>query len=256
MATLDQLDKARMPKHIAIIMDGNGRWAKAQGQDRSAGHKAGIGALHNVLEAAGRANIKYLTVYTFSTENWNRPKEEVDALMNLIAWGIDKEKEELIEKNVRLRILGDIDRMPDFARIKTQEVMEATAANTGITLVVAFNYGSRLEIASAMKDIARKVKQGELDVDDINEQTIADHLFTAGMPEPELLIRTGGEQRISNYLLWQIAYTELYFCNTYWPDFGASELYDAILDYQSRERRFGKTSEQVKTTAPALREGE
>lgn len=245
MATLEQLDKARMPKHVAIIMDGNGRWAKAQGQDRSAGHKAGIGALHNVLEAAGKAGVKYLTVYTFSTENWNRPKEEVDALMNLVAWGIDQEKEALVKKGVRLIILGDISRMPDFARTKTLECMEATQNGKVINLVVAFNYGSRFEIAGAVQRIAQQVQQGALKIEDITEQTVTDNLLTAGIPDPELLIRTGGEQRISNYLLWQIAYSELYFCDTYWPDFGESELYDAILDYQGRERRFGKTSAQV-----------
>ncbi len=245
MATLEQLDKARMPKHVAIIMDGNGRWAKAQGLDRSAGHKAGIGALHNVLEAAGKAGVKYLTVYTFSTENWNRPKEEVDALMNLVAWGIDQEKEALVKKGVRLIILGDISRMPDFARTKTVECMEATKNGNVINLVVAFNYGSRFEIAGAMQRIAQQVQQGALKIEDISEQTVTDNLLTAGIPDPELLIRTGGEQRISNYLLWQIAYSELYFCNTYWPEFGESDLYDAILDYQGRERRFGKTSAQV-----------
>lgn len=245
MATLQQLDKTRMPKHVAIIMDGNGRWAKAQGLDRSAGHKAGIGALHNVLEAAGKAGVKYLTVYTFSTENWNRPKEEVDALMNLVAWGIDQEKEALVQKGVRLIILGDINRMPDFARTKTLECMEATQNGKVIDLIVAFNYGSRFEISGAVQRIAQQVQQGALKIEDITEQTVTDNLLTAGIPDPELLIRTGGEQRISNYLLWQIAYSELYFCNTYWPDFGESELYDAILDYQGRERRFGKTSAQV-----------
>lgn len=245
MATLEQLDKTRMPKHVAIIMDGNGRWAKAQGLDRSAGHKAGIGALHNVLEAAGKAGVKYLTVYTFSTENWNRPKEEVDALMNLVAWGIDQEKEALVKKGVRLIILGDINRMPDFARTKTLECMEATKNGKVIDLVVAFNYGSRFEIAGAVQRIAQQVQQGTLKIEDICEQTITDNLLTAGIPDPELLIRTGGEQRISNYLLWQIAYSELYFCDTFWPDFGESDLYDAILDYQGRERRFGKTSAQV-----------
>ncbi len=245
MATLEQLDKTRMPKHVAIIMDGNGRWAKAQGLDRSAGHKAGIGALHNVLEAAGKAGVKYLTVYTFSTENWNRPKEEVDALMNLVAWGIDQEKEALVKKGVRLIILGDINRMPDFARTKTIECMEATQNGKVINLVVAFNYGSRFEIAGAVQRIAQQVQQGALKIEDITEQTVTDNLLTAGIPDPELLIRTGGEQRISNYLLWQIAYSELYFCDTFWPDFGESDLYDAILDYQGRERRFGKTSAQV-----------
>ena len=247
MATLEQLDKNRIPQHVAIIMDGNGRWAKARGLDRSAGHKAGVEALHKVLEAAVKAGVKYLTVYTFSTENWNRPKEEVDALMNLIAWGIDKEKEELIRQNVRLAIVGDISRMPDFARNKTLECMKAASHCTGSTLAIAFNYGSRFELTNAMQRIAQQVKEGKLQPEEISEQTVQENLMTADMPDPELLIRTGGEQRISNYLLWQIAYSELYFCDTYWPDFGADELYDAILDYQGRERRFGKTSEQVKT---------
>jgi len=245
MATLEQLDKARVPKHIAIIMDGNGRWAKSQGLDRSAGHKAGISALHNVLEAAGKAGVKHLTAYTFSTENWNRPKEEVDALMNLVAWGIDQEKEALVKKGVRMIILGDISRMPEFARTKTIECMEATKDGKTINLFIAFNYGSRYEITNTVQRIAQQVKEGTLAVEDITEQTVSDNLLTAGVPDPELLIRTGGEQRISNYLLWQIAYSELYFCDTYWPNFGEAELYDAILDYQSRERRFGKTSAQV-----------
>ena len=245
MATLEQLDKSRMPKHVAIIMDGNGRWAKAQGKDRSEGHKAGIGALHNVLEAAGKAGIKYLTVYTFSTENWNRPKEEVDALMNLIAWGIDKEKEELIRKGVRLQILGDIDRMPEFARTKTLQCIEEAKDGKVITLVVAFNYGSRNELAGTMQRIAKKVQSGELAIGDITEQTISDNLQTAGMPDPELLIRTGGEQRISNYLLWQIAYSELYFCDTFWPDFDEDCLHKAIASYQQRQRRYGLTEAQV-----------
>lgn len=247
MATLDQLDKSRMPKHVAIIMDGNGRWAKAKNLERSAGHKEGVSALHRVMQAAGDAGIKYLTVYTFSTENWNRPKEEVDALMNLIAWGIDMEKQTMIDNGVHLNILGDISRMPDFARLKTLEVKEATKDCNVIELNVAFNYGSRLEISQAAQKIAAQVQAGTLKIEDITEQTVTDNLLTAGMPDPELLIRTGGEQRISNYLLWQIAYSELYFCDTYWPDFGESEFYDAILDYQGRERRFGKTSEQVST---------
>lgn len=246
MATLEQIDKTRVPQHIAIIMDGNGRWAKSRGLDRTVGHKEGITALHNVLEGASKVGIKYITVYSFSTENWNRPPQEVDALMNLIAWGIEKEKETMIKRGVRLQILGDISRMPEFARTKTLQCIEDTKHGETATLIVAFNYGSRFEIAGTMQRLAQQVQQGKLKPEDITEQTISDNLLSAGTPDPDLLIRTGGEQRISNYLLWQIAYSELYFCDTFWPDFGEAELYDAIVDFQNRERRFGKTSEQVK----------
>lgn len=245
MAKINEIDLTRVPKHIAIIMDGNGRWAKAQGKDRSEGHRAGVGALHNVIEAASKIGVKYLTVYTFSTENWNRPKEEVDTLMNLIAWAIEQEIEGMMANGVSLKVIGDMNRLPDFARTKLTESQERTKNCNVITLVLALSYSSKWEIVNAFRKIAAQVETGALCADDINESMIDRNMETAGMPEPELLIRTGGEVRISNYLLWQIAYSELYFCDTYWPDFGADELYDAVVEYQSRERRFGKTSEQV-----------
>lgn len=245
MAKINEIDLTRVPKHIAIIMDGNGRWAKAQGKDRSEGHRAGVGALHNVIEAASKIGVKYLTVYTFSTENWNRPKEEVDTLMNLIAWAIEQEIEGMMANGVSLKVIGDMNRLPDFARTKLTESQERTKNCNVITLVLALSYSSKWEIVNAFRKIAAQVETGALCADDINESMIDRNMETAGMPEPELLIRTGGEVRISNYLLWQIAYSELYFCDTYWPDFGADELYDSVVEYQSRERRFGKTSEQV-----------
>ena len=245
MATIDQIDKTRVPQHVAIIMDGNGRWAKAQGLDRSAGHQAGVDALHRTLEAAKHLGIKYMTVYTFSTENWNRPQQEVDTLMNLIAWGIERETPGMIENGVKMTVVGQRDRIPEFALKKMDECMAATANGKDITLVIALNYGSRDEIKTAVQKIAQRVADGELKPEEISEEMIGQNLFTQEFPDPELLIRTGGEQRISNYLLWQIAYSELYFCDTYWPVFGEAELIDAVFDYQNRERRFGKTSEQV-----------
>lgn len=245
MAKISDIDLARVPKHIAVIMDGNGRWAKAQGKDRSEGHKAGVGALHNIIEAASNIGVKFLTVYTFSTENWNRPKDEVDTLMNLIAWAIEMEIEGMLANGVSLKVIGDMNRLPEFARTKLTLCQERTKNCKVITLVLALSYSSKWEIVNAFRKIAEQVETGALRAEDINENLIDRNLETAGMPDPELLIRTGGEVRISNYLLWQIAYSELYFCDTYWPDFGAEQLYDAVVEYQSRERRFGKTSEQV-----------
>ncbi len=245
MAKLEQLDLTRVPQHVAIIMDGNGRWAKARGLDRSLGHKAGVDSLHNTLEAAKNAGVKYMTVYTFSTENWNRPKEEVDALMNLIAYSLERETPGMIEKGVRLQMIGDMSRLPDFAREKLSRCFAQTSHCTAINLVLALNYSSRWEITDTMQRLAQKVAAGELKPEDINEKLISQSLCTANMPDPDLLIRTGGECRISNYLLWQISYSEMYFDETLWPDYGPDQLYDAILSYQSRERRFGKTSAQV-----------
>lgn len=245
MAKLEQLDLTRVPQHVAIIMDGNGRWAKARGFDRSFGHKAGVDSLHNTLEAAKNAGVKYMTVYTFSTENWNRPKEEVDALMNLIAYSLERETPGMIEKGVRLQMIGDMSRLPEFAREKLSRCFEQTSHCTDINLVLALNYSSRWEITDTMQRLAKKVEAGELKPEEINEKLISQSLCTANMPDPDLLIRTGGECRISNYLLWQISYSEMYFDETLWPDYGPDQLYDAILSYQSRERRFGKTSAQV-----------
>ena len=241
----DQIDLKRTPKHIAIIMDGNGRWAKKQGEDRSVGHKAGIDALHRTLDAAEKAGVKYVTAYAFSTENWNRPKEEVEAIMNLICYGVRLETQNLIDRNARLQIIGDIESLPQASRESLEYSMKATAHCTNTTLIVAINYSSRWELTKMAQDLARKAVNGEVKPEDISEDMICNSLTTAGIPDPDLLIRTGGEQRISNYLLWQISYSELYFCDTYWPEFGPEDLYKAIIEYQNRERRFGKTSAQV-----------
>lgn len=245
MAKLEQLDLTRVPKHIAIIMDGNGRWAKARGLDRSLGHKAGVDSLHVTLEAAKDAGVKYMTVYTFSTENWNRPKEEVDALMNLVAWSLERETPGMLEKGVRLQMIGDINQLPQFAHDKLVECFERTKDCHDITLVIALNYSSRWEITDTMQRLAKQVEAGKIKAEDITEKMISENLCTAKYPEPDLLIRTGGEVRISNYLLWQISYSELYFCDTLWPDYGREDLFEAILSFQNRERRFGKTSAQV-----------
>lgn len=243
MSYKEQIDKSRMPEHIAIIMDGNGRWAKAKGLPRTAGHQQGVEIVKKITEEATRLGVKYLTLYTFSTENWNRPAPEIMALMGLI---LDHLEEEIFMKNnVRFRVIGEIERLPESVQKRLHECMERTAKNDKMTMVIALSYSSRWEITETVKKIAREVKSGTCNIEDITEETISNHLNTNFMPDPDLLIRTGGELRISNYLLWQCAYTELYFCNTYWPDFDENELCKAIVDFQSRERRFGKTSEQV-----------
>lgn len=239
----DKIDKTKIPSHIAIIMDGNGRWAKQRGQARSAGHIAGAETVHVITEEAVRMGVKYLTLYTFSTENWNRPIEEVAALMQLL---IDQIVEETFMKNnVMFRIIGDKSRLPKNVIEKIDHCTEITSNNTGMCLTLALSYSSKWEITKAVKDIAKEVKDGKIKLEDICESTIDSHLATHYMPDPELLIRTGGELRLSNYLLWQCAYSELYFCDTFWPDFREEELYKAIYNYQNRERRFGKTSEQL-----------
>lgn len=245
MSYKDQIIKERMPRHIAIVMDGNGRWAKQHGLKRMFGHKQGVTTVHNITESAAELGIEYLTLYTFSTENWNRPKEEVDALMSLLVDTIVKETPTLMKNNVRLTTIGDTSRLPEETRRKFMQCIEQTSVNTGLTMVIALSYSSRWEMIEATKQIAAKVEKGELRVEDINEQTLSDAMTTAGMPDPDLLIRTSGEYRISNFLLWQIAYSELYFTDCLWPDFTVEEFYKAIVDYQHRERRFGKTSEQV-----------
>ena len=238
-----QLDMTRIPEHIAIIMDGNGRWAQQRGKERSYGHQAGVEAVKRITSESAKLGVKYLTLYTFSTENWSRPADEVAALMGLIFTSLEDEL--FMKNNVRFRVIGDVSRMPESVVQKLRETEEHTANNTTMTLVVALSYSSKWEITKAMRDIATEVKQGTLSVDAIDDTTISQHLATNFMPDPELLIRTGGELRISNYLLWQIAYSELYFCDTFWPDFDEAALHEAIANYQQRQRRFGKTEAQV-----------
>ncbi len=244
MSRNHNIDPKRLPRHVAIIMDGNGRWARARGLDRSEGHVEGVNTVRKITEAASEIGIKYLTLYT-STENWNRPQEEVDALMNLIVIAIERETADLIKNNVRLTMIGDFGRMPDFARRRLSKCMDDTAQCTGLTLVLALSYSSRWEITEAVRNIAAKVQAGSLDPDDITDDTISRNLSTADMPDPDLLIRTGGDFRVSNFLLWQIAYSEIYVTSTYWPDFTKDDFLDALEQFQSRERRFGLTSDQV-----------
>ena len=246
MTTLkDKIDMTRIPQHIAIIMDGNGRWAKQHGKERLFGHYNGVESVRVVVETSVRLGVKYLTLYTFSTENWNRPKAEVDGLMELLVENIVKETPTFHKNNIRFTTIGDNSLLPEKALRKLEECIADTASNTGMTLVLALSYSSRWEITDAVRRITTKVKNGELNVEDINDEVVAENLTTAGIPDPELLIRTSGELRLSNYLLWQLAYTELYFTDTLWPDFREESLYQAIVDYQKRERRFGKTSEQL-----------
>lgn len=237
------IDKERIPTHIAIIMDGNGRWAKQRGQVRSMGHQAGAETVHIIAEEAARLGVKYLTLYTFSTENWNRPADEVSALMALLMDSI--EEETFMKNNISFRIIGDTDKLPADVLKRLNQCIERTSVNTGMCLTLALSYSSKWELTDAVKKIATKVADGTIQVTDINEETIDKHLSTEYMPDPDLMIRTGGEIRMSNYLLWQCAYSELYFCDTFWPDFKEEELHKAICDYQKRERRFGKTSEQI-----------
>lgn len=241
----DKIDMTRIPQHIAVIMDGNGRWAKLHGKERLYGHYNGVESVRAVITASVQLGVKYLTLYTFSTENWNRPKAEVDGLMELLVENIVKETPTFHKNNIRFTTIGDNSLLPEKALSKLEECIADTASNTGMTLVLALSYSSRWEITDAVRRIAEKVKRGELNVEDIDDQVVSDNLTTAGIPDPELLIRTSGELRLSNYLLWQMAYTELYFTDTLWPDFREESLYEAIVDYQKRERRFGKTSEQL-----------
>ena len=224
-------------------MDGNGRWATEHGKPRSYGHQAGVETVRRITSECTRLGVKYLTLYTFSTENWNRPETEIAALMGLVLSSL--EDEIFMKNNVRFKVIGDIERLPAEVQCKLQETIDHTANNTAMTMVVALSYSSRWEITKAMKDIAKKALDGQLSVDDITEDTVSQSLTTASIPDPDLLIRTGGELRISNYLLWQIAYSELYFCDTFWPDFNEADLHKAIADYQHRQRRFGKTGKQV-----------
>ena len=235
-----------MPRHIAIIMDGNGRWAKEKGQDRLYGHYHGVESVREIVEGCAELGVGYLTLYAFSTENWDRPEDEVTGLMELLVDTIKKEVETLNKNNIRLHVIGDMSMLPEYAKRELQEAIGQTTKNTGMNLVMALSYSSRWEIAEAIKSIALDVRNGNLDPSSISQKTLPKYLCTANFPDPELVIRTSGEYRISNFLLYQIAYSELYFTNVLWPDFRKEELYKAIVDFQSRERRFGKTSEQVK----------
>jgi len=238
-----ELDMTRIPQHIAIIMDGNGRWAMERGKERTYGHQAGVEAVRRITSECTRLGVKYLTLYTFSTENWNRPADEVAALMGLVLTSL--EDEIFMKNNVRFRVVGDMERLPEVVQQKLRDTEEHTAANSAMTMVVALSYSSKQEIVKAMQKMAQEVKEGTLQPEDINEECVDKHLWTNFMPDPDLLIRTGGEVRISNYLLWQIAYSELYFCDTYWPDFDEKALHEAIKSFQNRQRRYGKTEAQV-----------
>ena len=240
---LDVLDRNNVPRHIAIIMDGNGRWAAERGKPRSFGHQAGVDTVRRITSECTRLGVRYLTLYTFSTENWNRPAGEVAALMGLVLSSL--EDEIFMKNNVRFRVIGDIGRLPEEVRRKLAETEEHTAGNTAMTMVVALSYSARWEITRAVRNIAERVAEKALSPDYIDEDMVSENLVTSFMPDPDLLIRTGGEVRVSNYLLWQIAYSELYFCDTYWPDFSEDDLHKAIISYQGRQRRFGKTGEQV-----------
>lgn len=239
------IDLERIPRHVAIIMDGNGRWAKAHGLERSAGHIEGVNSVRNITRAASDMGIKYLTLYTFSTENWNRPKEEVDALMNLIVIALERETPDLIKNNVRLTMIGDSERLPQFAREHLEKCIERTAHCSGLNLNLAISYSSRWEITHACKVIAEKCVAGELSPGMIDDSMFSQYLSTASMPDPDLLIRTGGDLRVSNFLLWQIAYSEIIVTNKFWPDYTVKDFEDSIVEFQQRERRFGKTSEQI-----------
>ncbi len=241
----NQIDKDRLPRHIAIIMDGNGRWAKRNGKPRIFGHRVGVKSVRTITEAASKIGVEYVTLYAFSTENWNRPVTEVTALMSLLVETVKREIKALHENGIKLNAIGDLSKLPQSTYKALMDGISKTKDNDRMTLTLALNYSARWEITNAMRVISEKITTGVLDQSDINEALISGHLTTKGIPDPELLIRTSGEHRVSNYLLWQIAYTEFYFTNIFWPDFGESELYQAILDYQRRERRFGKTSEQI-----------
>jgi len=249
MDLLQQIDKNRLPRHIAIIMDGNGRWAKEQGQDRLFGHYQGVESVRDIVEGCAELGIGYLTLYAFSTENWDRPQYEVIGLMELLVKTIRGEVESLNRNNIRLHVIGDVAMLPDYAQRELAEAINITKENTGLQLIMALSYSGRWELLNAVKNIALEVKKGSLEVDEIDQDTLQQYLCTSGFPDPELMIRTSGEYRISNFLLYQLAYAELYFTNVRWPDFRKQNLYEAILDYQLRERRFGKTSEQITSSS-------
>lgn len=245
MSLYEQLDKTNAPQHIAIIMDGNGRWAKKQGHERLYGHSIGVESVRAALSAAKKIGVKHLTIYAFSTENWNRPQEEIDGLMNLLVYTIANEVDELNANGVRLSSIGNIAGLPDACKEELQRAVQATAQNTDIQLIIALNYSARWELTTALQQISTLVQLGKIEPEQINETLISSHLTTSSIPDPELLIRTSGEHRLSNFLLWQCAYTEFHFTPVLWPDFREDDLYKAVIDYQSRERRFGMVSEQL-----------
>lgn len=249
MDILASIDRTRLPKHIAIIMDGNGRWAKERGEDRVYGHHEGVLSVREIVNGCAELGISCLTLYAFSTENWNRPKEEVNALMELLVNTIRKEVEDMKKNNIRLHVIGDVASLPEICQKELGEAMDITAANTGLNLILALSYSSRWEILQATRRIAEDVAKGVLKAEDVNDKLFHSYLNTAAFPDPELMIRTSGEHRISNFLLYQLAYAELYFTNVHWPEFRKQNLYEALLNYQQRERRFGKTSEQIQTTS-------
>lgn len=244
-ALVSNIDKSKLPKHVAVIMDGNGRWAKQKGMPRVFGHRNGVKAVRETTEASAELGIEYLTLYAFSTENWNRPALEVNALMRLLVDTLSKEVDTLNENNIKLKAIGDLHKLPGKSHDALLQGIEDTKDNSRMTLILALNYSSRWEIVEATRAIANDIKEGKINPEDINQDIFIQNLATHAYPDPELLIRTSGEHRISNYLLWQIAYSELYFTNTLWPDFRKEHLYEALIDYQSRERRFGKISEQL-----------
>lgn len=245
MSYRDQIDMNRVPQHVAVIMDGNGRWAKSKGLDRVFGHQEGVDSVDKVMEAATDLGVKYITLYAFSTENWNRPEAEVNALMDILSAALRKYIEKISKNNVRLKVIGDKSRLSEVTLNNLTEAEQITAANTGLTMLIAISYSSRWEMVEAVKQIASKAKSGELNIEDIDETVFSNHLTTAGVPDPDLLVRTSGELRISNFLMWQLSYSELYFTSTSWPEFKKEQFFEAIVDYQKRERRFGKTSEQL-----------
>ncbi len=245
MTLKEKIDKSKLPVHIAIIMDGNGRWASRHGLERILGHQRGVEAVRSVIEAAAELEVKYLTLYAFSTENWERPNNEVSALMRIMVQSLNKETDTMIKNNIRMIAIGDLNRLAEDVRKRLFETIDLTSGSTGLTLIIALSYSSRWEITEAVKEIALEINEGKLKPEEINNTLFEKHLKTIGIPDPDLLIRTSGELRISNFLLWQLAYSELYFTSKLWPDFGKDDLYDAIIDFQNRERRFGRTSEQI-----------
>ena len=245
MKTIEDIDKGRVPRHVAIIMDGNGRWAQKQSKIRLFGHQNAVKAVRDAVEAAAELQVDYLTLYTFSTENWNRPLAEIDGLMQLLIKEVEEETPTLMKNNIRLRTIGDLNRLPEESRKSMEKCISDTASNTGTTLVLALSYSARWETAEALKKMVADVKTGRLDSDAVDEETMRKYLVTSDMPDPDLLIRTGGELRVSNFLLWQMAYTEFYFSDILWPDFRKGDFFEAVYDFQNRQRRFGKTGDQV-----------